>query len=114
MVRKTPLSARLKHKITVQQVTEVQDAYGEPIETFTTFAMRKAKVVTGAATEKYTGFQEQNSYKVVFIVRYDSTTKMINEKMRISYNAKIYDIESAVDPFEMHKEIHISGHHRGT
>lgn len=110
---KMPQAAGFKHKIIIQSATEVQDAYGQPVETFATYATRSAKIINKPASEKFTGYQEVNAYPIQFVVRYDSLTKNITEKMRVSFNSNIYDIESVIDPYEMHKEIHIHGVNRG-
>lgn len=114
MVRKNHVACRLRNKITIETPTRVQNIYGEPIETFTTYAVRQAEVMTTIGKESFNKYQEFNEYPVVFKVRYDSLTKDITEKMRITFNSKIYDVEGVVNFMELNKEIHIYGKNRGS
>jgi len=114
MVCKNNVVRRLKHKITIEEPTRTQNSYGEPIETFTTYITRKCDIMTTIGRENFNKFQEFNENPVVFKVRYDSLTKNISEKMRVSYNSKYYDVEGIVNYNEQNKEIHIYGKNRGT
>lgn len=114
MVCKNNVRRRLKHKITIEEPTRTQNAYGEPIESFTTYANRKADIMTTIGRENFNKFQEFNENPVVFKVRYDSLTKNISEKMRVLYNTKYYDVEGIVNYNEQNIEIHIYGKNRGS
>lgn len=113
MASKNHVVGRLNHKITIETPTRTQNAYGEPIETFTTYATRYAQTMTTIGREGFNSFQEFNEYPVVFKVRYDSLTKNITEKMRILFESRYYDIEGILDFNGMKKEIHIYGKNRG-
>lgn len=102
-------AARLTRKITIQSPIEVQNSHGEPIATYPTYAIRSAQIESLQGKESFNSVQEVNTYKVIFKIRYDSVTKSITEKMRVSYNSKIYDIESVVNHLELNREIHIHG-----
>jgi len=103
---------RQNRKITIQTPTRTANTYGEPIETWTTYAIRWAEIKAQTGSENFNGYQEVNKYPVEFTIRYDDVTKNISEKMRVSYNSKTYDIEAVVNYNEQNKEIHIYG--RGT
>ena len=114
MGSKNHIVGRMRYKITVEEPTRTQDSYGQPIETFTTYVTRRCDIMTTIGKENFNKFQEFNENPVVFKVRYDSLTKNINEKMRILYNSKYYDVEGIVDFNMMNKEIHIYGKNRGS
>ncbi len=114
MVRKNNVVRRLRHKIIIEEPTRTQNSYGEPIETFTTYATRRCDIMTTIGKENFNKFQEFNEHSVVFKVRYDSATKNISEKMRVLYKSKYYDVEGVVNYNEMDKEIHIYGKNRGS
>lgn len=111
---KNPVTRRLKHKIIIEEPTRTQNSYGEPVETFTTYATRKANIMTTIGREAFNKFQEFNEHPVVFKVRYDALTKSISPKMRVLYNSKYYDVEGVVNYNEENKEIHIYGKNRGS
>lgn len=114
MVTKNHVVGRLKHKITIETPTRTQDAYGQPIETFTTYAVRYAQLMTTIGREGFNKYQEFNEYPVVFKVRYDSLTKDINETMRVTFDSKTYDVEGVVNFMGSDREIHIYGKNRGS
>ena len=114
MVCKNNVRRRLKHKIIIEEPTRTQNAYGEPVESFTTYASRKCDIMTTIGRENFNKFQEFNEYPVVFKVRYDSLTKNISEKMRVLYNSRYYDVEGVVNYNEQNIEIHIYGKNRGS
>jgi SPP1 family predicted phage head-tail adaptor len=96
-----------RHQITIQQPTATANAAGEPINAWSTFAVRTARVFYMTQSETFISAQEQTAYRVVFVVRYDSVSKAITESMRISWQGRIYDIEAAVNKEAMNREIHI-------
>lgn len=108
------MARRQRHRIIIQTPTRTANAYGEPIETFTTYAERDASVKSVTGREVFNGSQEVNEYPVLFNIRYDQTTKNISEKMRISFDSKYYDIEAVVNYNQMNKEIHLYAKNRGT
>ena len=103
-----------RHKIIIQTPTRTANAYGEPVETFATFAERYAKIKSVTGREVFNGTQEVNEYPVMFSLRYDATTKAVTEKMRVSFDSKYYDIEAVVNYNELNEEIHVYAKNRGT
>lgn len=101
----TPLAARLRKKITIQQLTETQDAEGGLVESWATYAIRSASIVPLNGTEYFQSRQFQNDVNYRIRLRYDSITKDITPKMRISWDSKIFDIESIINPMERNKEL---------
>ena len=114
MVTKNHIVGRMRHKIIIEEPTRTQNGYGEPVETFITFATRKADIMTTIGKENFNKFQEFNEHSVIFKVRYDSLIITINETMRILYKSKYYDVEGIVDFNMMGKEVHIYGKNRGS
>ncbi len=96
-----------RHQITIQTPTATQNATGEPINGWTTYAVRTARVMYMTQSESFISQQEQSVYRVVFILRYDSVSKAISENMRVSWQSRIYDIEAAVNKEAMNREIHV-------
>jgi len=91
-------SCELRHSVTIEEPTETQDATGQPITSWTTFATARAKIDTttefGRDTEVFVGNELVASAGVIFTMRYISG---LTEKMRISYNGDYYDIIGIAD-----------------
>lgn len=96
---------RLKHKITIQNATEAQDSYGEPVKTWGTYAIRDAEVIPSAGNEYFTAQQIFSQKAVVFRLRYDNTSRQITPKMRVSYDSRVFDIESVINFRELNRDI---------
>lgn len=79
----------MDRKITIEQVTETPNAFGERIQSWATFAEVWAAKEDNGGKEEYTAEKETSFGKTVFTIRYLST---INEKMRITLDSKTYDI----------------------
>lgn len=107
-------SRKQRHKITIQNATRADNAFGEPIDTWDTYAVRWAEIKAERGTETFTADQQLNQHTVKFTIRYDSVSKNITEDMRVSFNSKIYDIEAAINYNEENKEIHLHGRYQRT
>ena len=101
------VARRLRRKITVQNVTESKDSYGQPIETWSTYAIRYADVMPTSGREYVTAQQRFAEEITLLRIRYDSTTKNITPKMRVKYGTRTLNIESAINEQELNKHIQI-------
>ena len=101
------IAQRLRKKITIQNVTESKDSYGQPIETWSTYAIRYADVVPSSGRE-YVAAQQRYAEEITLLkVRYDSLTKNIVPKMRVKYGTRILNIEAAINEQELNKHINL-------
>lgn len=99
------IARRLRKKITVQNVAESKDSYGQPIETWSTYAIRYADVMPTSGRE-YVAAQQRYAEEITLLrVRYDSLTKDITPKMRVVYGSRTLNIESAINEQELNKHI---------
>jgi SPP1 family predicted phage head-tail adaptor len=98
---------RLKHKITIQNVTETQDSYGQPKESWATYAVRDAEIIPATGNEYYTSQQIYSEKTIRFRLRYDNTVRQVTPKMRISYDSRTFDIESVINVKELNRDIDI-------
>jgi len=80
-------------RIVIQNVSEAVDTFGQRVQTFSTLAAVWAKVEEKSGVEGEMSYQLIAERKVQFLIRWRSD---INEKMRISYRSKIYEIESII------------------
>jgi len=96
------IKARAKrHKILVEKVTETQDAYGDIVETWSTYYGSYAEVQPLNGKEYFDSQSVQADVTIKFRIRY---LQGIIPKMRVSYNSRLFDIESVIDVDERHKE----------
>ena len=82
-------SGKLDRRISIQSSTATPNSIGEYVATWTTVLNLWASVEYTDTREKYEGAELLAPNEVTFRTRYNST---INEKMRIIYNGKEYDI----------------------
>ncbi len=81
----------LDRLITIEQPTETIDAYGAPIQSWTTLAANvPAQVSYDNGSEYFAAGQMNARIDAVFKIRYRSD---LTTKMRISYGGETYDIK---------------------
>ena len=81
-------------RITIQNVTESVDTFGQRVQAFSTLANVWAKVEEKSGSEGETSDQIIATRKVQFLIRWRND---INEQMRILYRGQIYEIESIIN-----------------
>lgn len=101
----TSVTARGRHKITIESPTETKDTYGDAIPTWSTHAIRHAVVVPLSGREYFYAQQNNAERMTRFRVRYDEKTKAITPKMRVSYNGRTFDIQSVINENENNRHI---------
>lgn len=85
---------RLRHQVRIEQRSSTRDVAGEPEQSWTLFAERRADLVRTAGNEL---FVEGRNGRVptLFKLRYLAG---VEPKMRLLLGAKVYNILSAIDP----------------
>jgi SPP1 family predicted phage head-tail adaptor len=96
---------KLMHKVTIQQATDTLDSAGEPIQTWATYATRSAEVMPMGGRETFRLQQYYADATAVIRLRYDSLTKAITPEMRVSFDSRIFNIESMINVDELNREI---------
>lgn len=79
----------LDRTIELQSVSTVQNSFGEPVETWATFATVAAKVSPQRGDERFTAQQIVGKAVVTFKLRYRTDVTVLN---RIRYVGRDYDI----------------------
>jgi SPP1 family predicted phage head-tail adaptor len=80
----------MRHRVTIQQPTEVQDEYGQPIVTWNNWiASEPAEFKPTGGTESMRGEQLEANVKGIFRVRYRSG---YTTQMKVIYNGTSYGI----------------------
>lgn len=98
-------AGRLNKRITVQQATETRNSVGDPIPSWTTYAIRWASVEPLNGREYFAAKQTQSETSIRMRLRYDSVTKSVTTKMRVSWDSRFFDIESVIRPRERGDEV---------
>lgn len=97
---------KLRKKLTIQSVTETQNAYGEPVQTWATHAANRwTEVVQRAGDESFDGKRFLDTRRVVFRIRY---TAGVRPKMRVLYNGEDYDIQEVFDVGERRRFLELT------
>lgn len=87
-------AGRMDRRIVIQSVSRVQDASGEPLESWSTLATVWAAVSPIRGNERFVDSQEKAERTTRFRIRYRSDVTADN---RISYDGNIYDIEAVIE-----------------
>ena len=87
-------AGNLDRRIVIQSATTAQDAYGEPIETWSTFATLWAERNDLRGTEFFAARQVANQIVTAFRVRWRTD---INPRMKVVDGATTFDIDAIVE-----------------
>ena len=87
-------SGALRHRLTIQHVTEARDSLGQAIETWSQFAVVYGSIEPMSGRERFLSAQTQAEATYRSRIRWLSG---LTAKMRISFNEKIYDITYIAD-----------------
>ena len=95
-------AGRLDTRITIEQPSESQDAYGEVDQTWSTLATVWAEVYPMSGSESFKGQQVFAEDVLVFRIRHRSD---VTRKMRIDHGGTKYDIEVIAEPRGTRSEV---------
>ncbi|WP_412033152.1 phage head closure protein [Nitratireductor aquimarinus] len=87
-------AGKLDRKICIERLTETVSATGAISNTWTTFTIARAQIVTQSATEFLAGFGEAESGTIVFRIRYLAG---ITTADRITYAGQLYDLKEVTE-----------------
>ena len=108
---------RMRHKVTIEEVTETPDAYGDRTEVWSTYATRWASIEPIAGREYFSSRTENSEASVRIRMRWDMTVGEVTTKHRITYNypqleespqrlsSRVFDIESIINLRERNHEV---------
>ena len=90
----------LRHRATIQQLVNIDDGAGGSIETWENVATVWAAIEPLRGNERYTAQQVQSTLTHKVTIRY---REGIKPQMRLTYEGRIFDIESVIDIEERHR-----------
>lgn len=95
-------AGRLNKRIVIEQKTTVDDDFGQPIETWSTFATVWASVEYQSGKEGFTADQLQAELITRFRIRYLANVTAL---MRVKFSGVVYDIQSVMNTNERDREM---------
>lgn len=97
-------AGNLCNRVIIQQTTESRDSStGSVINTWGTFATVWAAVEPISGREYFSSQQVNSEITARIRIRY---LPGVTSKMRISYDSRLFDIQSVIDIDEQHRELH--------
>lgn len=94
---------RLRHRITIQQHQTTQDEIGNNIESWVDWATVWANIRPISGREYFQAAATNAEDNVRINIRYRSGIDPL--RMRVVYRNRVFDILSAIDLYERHREI---------
>lgn len=88
-------AGQMRFVVRIEQRTTVQDAAGEPNNTWTLFQQRRASVERTPGRELWASDQRQGRVPTMFRLRF---LDGVLPQMRLIHNSKVFNILSAFDP----------------
>lgn len=95
----------MRATVRIEQRTPVRDAVGAPQATWNLFVERRAEVIRSTGRELEASEQRQGRVPTLFKLRW---FEGVLPEMRLVCDDKVFDIESAVDPDQRRRELHIT------
>lgn len=95
-------AGRLNKKITIQQATDGRSTSGAVEPTWSTYAVAWASVEPATGREFEDSDQVNAEASIKFRIRYKSG---ITNKMRISWDGRVFDITAVLNQYERNREI---------
>lgn len=89
-------AGRIRHRITIQQATEIRDALGGVTQTWTDLRTVWAAVEPARGSERFALAQAKAGVDSKIVLR-GPVAKDVTPKMRILFGARIFDIEAVID-----------------
>ena len=95
---------KLRHRITIEQVSETQDTDGSVIETWSSVASAKSSIEPVSGREYFDAQTTQADVTHRIYLRYIAG---VIPKMRVKYGARIFDILSVINTRERNVELQL-------
>ena len=97
-------AGKLRYKITIQDYTESQNSYGEVTKTWEDYATVWASIEPIRGREFWESQQINAEVTAKITIRYLAG---VTPKMRVKYEARIFEIISVINPEERNKDLQL-------
>ena len=88
---------QLDRRIVIQRPTITYNSFNEPVESFGNYATVWGSRADASASESYRAQEVGAEITTRFAVRWNSVTRTVNPKDRISYDGRTYNITAVRD-----------------
>jgi len=88
-------AGKMRHQITIEVRSQVQDAAGEPQNVWNVFATVRAEELYTPGREIWASAQRAARVPAIFKIRY---LEGVTPAMRLIFNGRVHNILSAIDP----------------
>ena len=95
-------AGRMRETVRIEQRTAALSSFGEQQATWELFAERRAEIVRSPGREVLNADQRQGRVPTVFKLRW---LEGVLPEMRLIHDEKLFDIESAIDPDGLGREL---------
>ena len=97
----------LRHRVVLQTPTVTQNAYGEPVQSWSTIVTVWARVEPTSGKERFAAMQQQSEIDHRIVCRYQSALSTLAADDRATWNGKTFDIKSVINTDERNIELQI-------
>lgn len=98
-------AGKLRHRVSIQAVTHVQDSYGDALQTWTTVATRWASIEPAGGRETYEADQQRPDVSGLVTMRpYAGLTT----RHRLLFGSRVLNVESVIGVDEVSEEMRIT------
>lgn len=86
---------RLDKRMALQRASTAQDAHGQPVDAWTTFATRWCGLEAIGESERFTEGEEHAHAARRIVMRHDRVTALLKERDRIVYADRLFDVQGS-------------------
>jgi SPP1 family predicted phage head-tail adaptor len=97
-------AGQLRHRITIEQASDARDEYGEPVQSWTTYAQAWAAVEPISGREYWSANQDVAKANYRIRLRHDPALA-ITTAMRVLFDGRTFDIEAVLNIGERGREL---------
>lgn len=98
-------AGRFTKRLTIQSTTQSQDGFGEPDDSWGTYATRWAEIEYEGGGEALQAGTERTELRARIRMRYDSLTAAITGKMRATLGSTVFWFETPAQNLGMRNEV---------
>lgn len=92
----------MRHKVTIQKLSQTQNEFGEPEKVWTPVVTVRASINAMSERDFLAGMAEQAEATHKVTIRYN---KLVDRTMRVVFGERVFSILHIRDPWEKHQEM---------
>ena len=100
-------SAKLRSTIRIERNSPTLNTFGEEVDNWTLFAVRRASIEPLRGREFWTSQEQESEITHRMRLRWDSKISSVTTKDRIAYTSRTFDIKSVINQMERGTEMQL-------